>query len=142
MLCVPALREIEFTPQYCDEREASAADLFAETPRWDAIPGFASSKAFRRRALQAIEALLAAHQGRRIVVVTHASVINAYLSAVLSIPRDVFFAPEHTSITALHCLGDLYAVRSLNDTSHLQAHWPGPPEAGALTACSWPLTTC
>jgi hypothetical protein len=41
---------------------------------------------------------------------------------VLSIPREVFFAPEHTSITCLHCLGALYAVRSLNDTSHLAGH--------------------
>jgi broad specificity phosphatase PhoE len=99
--------------------ERSAADRFVATPRWDAIPGFAPSRCFRQRVLVSIEQLLARHPGRRIAVVTHASVINAYLSALLCVPQDMFFAPEHTSISCVRSLGELYAVRSLNDTAHL-----------------------
>jgi probable phosphoglycerate mutase len=117
---VEALREIEYEPG--DACEGSVSQRFVEEPRWDSLPGFMPSRDFRLRALQAIEALVAAHPGRRIVVVTHASVINAYLSAVLGIERDVFFAPEHTSICCLHSLGELYALRSLNDISHLAGH--------------------
>ena len=117
---VEALREIEYTAS--DAGDVSVSNRFIETPRWDALPGFAPSREFRLRALQAIEGIVAKHPGKRVVVVTHGSIINAYLSAVLSIPRDVFFAPEHTSICCLHSLGELYALRSLNDVSHLAGH--------------------
>jgi broad specificity phosphatase PhoE len=69
--------------------------------------------------LQGIELLMAKHPARRIAIVTHSSVINAYLSTLLAIPQDVFFAPEHTSISCVRSLGELFAGRSLNDTAHL-----------------------
>ena len=55
------------------------AARFIAHPRWDALPGFESSRAFRLRAVLALESLFARHPGRRIIVVTHSSVINAYL---------------------------------------------------------------
>jgi probable phosphoglycerate mutase len=107
--------------QYADGHHdaPSAAERFMTEPRWDAIPGFAPSRCFRLRVLQSIELLLAKHPARRIAVVTHSSVINAYLSALLAIPQDVFFAPEHASISLVRSIGELFAVRSLNDTAHL-----------------------
>jgi probable phosphoglycerate mutase len=81
--------------------------------------GFGPSRSFRRRSIEAIESIVATHRGRRAAVVTHASVINAYLTMVLGIQRDVFFWPDHASITRLRCTGELYALRSLNETSHL-----------------------
>ena len=115
---VPELADIAYTPADCACDGAIGA-LFADNPRWDALPGFEPSKPFRRRAIQAIESLLAAHGAQRIVVVTHASVINAYLSMLLDIPRDLFFYPDHTSLSVVRWRDDLYALRSLNDTSHL-----------------------
>lgn len=132
VVTVEDLREIEYmpaapqpwalpAPDYTTRQHQipSIADRFMTEPRWDAIPGFAPSRCFRQRVLQGIELLTAKHPARRIAVVTHSSVINAYLSALLAVPQDVFFAPEHTSISCVRSLGELFAVRSLNDTAHL-----------------------
>ena len=45
--------------------------------------------------------------------------INAYLSMVLDIQRDMFFLPEHASISVVRVLRDLWAVQNINDFSHL-----------------------
>jgi broad specificity phosphatase PhoE len=122
--CIPDLRDIGFGLRVEDDGAAlcdgaSAADSFIAHPRWDALPGFEKSKAFRLRVVLALESLLAKHPGRRIVVVSHSSLINAYLSMVLDIPRDVFFSPEPTSVSVVRSHNDLYAVRAVNDTAHL-----------------------
>jgi probable phosphoglycerate mutase len=131
VVTVEDLREIEYMPaapqpwapvaNYTPGRHdvPSTADRFMTEPRWDALPGFAPSRCFRQRVLQGIELLMTKHPARRIAVVTHSSVINAYLSALLAILQDVFFAPKHTSISCVRSLGELFAVRSLNDTAHL-----------------------
>ena len=69
--------------------------------------------------MQAVEGIVAHHAGKRVVLVTHAGAINAYFSTVLDIARDMFFLPEHASISVLRVLRDLYAVQNLNDFSHL-----------------------
>jgi hypothetical protein len=38
---------------------------------------------------------------------------------ILDIPRDLFFLPEHTSLNVVRTLGDMYALRSINDFAHL-----------------------
>jgi hypothetical protein len=66
------------------------------------------------------------------VVVTDTSVINAYLSMVLDIPRDLFFQPGPASISCVRIKGDAYAVRYLNARRPLfEAPMFAP--AGALT---------
>ena len=122
-----SLREVRFDPtfaQVAGKNGALSAELaqrFLLNPSWDALPGFEPSRQFRRRVIEAIEAIVARHPGQRVVVVAHGGVINAYLSMVLGIERDMFFLPSHTSITSLRVLRDLYAVRSLNDATHLPA---------------------
>ncbi len=91
-----------------------AAHRFGCNPRWDAFPGIESRRAFQHRAIQAIEAIAARRQGQTVAIVTHACVINAYLSMVLDIPRDVFFVPSPASVSAVRIKGDAYAVRYLN----------------------------
>jgi broad specificity phosphatase PhoE len=54
-----------------------------------------------------------------VIIVAHGGVINAYLSMVLDIPRDMFFLPGHTSISTVLVHDNLYAVKNLNDVSHL-----------------------
>lgn len=102
-----ALGDIEFVydqtwPAICQH---SYSRRFQENPRWDAMPGFAPGGAFRRRAIEAIESVIGAHAGDRVIVVTHASVINAFLSILLDVPRDMFFAPDHASVNVVRCLG-------------------------------------
>ncbi|HLF72162.1 MAG TPA: histidine phosphatase family protein [Dehalococcoidia bacterium] len=122
LVTLEELRDIDFAPS-TGEHESTCGQSYAHRfylePRWDSLPGFTSGKAFRRRAVQAIESVVGRHTGRRVAIVAHASVINAYLSMLLTVPRDLFFAPEHASVSIVRSLGDLYAVRTLNDTSHL-----------------------
>jgi probable phosphoglycerate mutase len=133
---IGALAEIDF-----DRRRAAvgAAQRFARHPRWESLPGFANGVEFRRRAIQAIDAIIVAHAARRVVVVTHASVINAYVGMLLGVPRDLFFAPDHASISVVRQQEDAYALRCLNDVSHL-AGGGLDGAAPALTARSLPLT--
>ncbi len=134
---IEALAEIDFDP---NQAASGYRQRFALHPRWDSLPGFGDGKAFRRRIAQAIDAILAAHPARRVVVITHSSAINAYLSMLLAVPHDLFFAPDHASISVVRHQDDLYAVRSLNDTSHLSR--AGLPDGATppLTARSLPLT--
>jgi probable phosphoglycerate mutase len=137
------LREIDFVPPSKGRGcagERGYARRFVEDPRWEAQPGFSSSHAFRRRVLVGMEEALAAHPGRRVVVVTHGSVINAYASMLLGIKRDMFFAPDHASITVVRQWRDLYAVRCLNDTAHLGgARSPTATFNGAFTVLNQTL---
>jgi broad specificity phosphatase PhoE len=136
------LAEIEFDASEIGEPAEMAptfGERFTTEPRWDSLPGFGSSRAFRRRAIQAIEGAIACNPARRVVVVTHSSVINAYLSMVLAIPRDQFFAPEHASISAVRWSEDRYGLRSLNDVSHLSFGGPLPAGRGRLDGGSGEL---
>jgi probable phosphoglycerate mutase len=103
----------------------SAVERFSRAPRWDSLKGFEQSRAFRRRVVIALESLVARHPAQRIVAVTHAAVINAYLSMVLDVPRDFFFLPGHASISGVRAAGGLYAVQALNDTAHLRRQLVG-----------------
>jgi probable phosphoglycerate mutase len=137
---VTGLAGIGFDRDEANGDSRAYAARFSRDPRWESLPGFAPGKTFRRRAVAAIDGIIAAHSARRCVVVTHASVINAYLSMLLSIPRDQFFAPDHASLSIIRHRGDMYALRTLNDTSHLslpdQILGPQP----AFTPRSLPLT--
>jgi 2,3-bisphosphoglycerate-dependent phosphoglycerate mutase len=122
----PQLREVAIGPRVLNSGKEDPKELasqvlvrFLNNPRWDAIEGLEPSRPFRHRVVQAVEAIISRHPGERVVLVTHAGVINAYLSMVLDIPRDMFFLPEHASISVLRVLRDLYAVHKLNDYSHL-----------------------
>lgn len=120
------LREITFDPEAMraggGENGSLARDLaerFLSVPRWDSLPGFEPSRLFRHRVIQAIERIASAHLGRRVVIVAHGGVINAYLSMILGIQRDMFFLPSHTSLSTVRVRDDLYAVLRLNDVAHL-----------------------
>lgn len=123
---VHELREIDiemgaFRPTGSDpeRRAAELARQFLIRPRWDSFPGCEPSMTFRRRVIQTIEAILAQHPGQRVMVVCHGGVINAYLSMVLDIPRDMFFLPEHTSLSIVRVLKGTYALQTINDFAHL-----------------------
>jgi broad specificity phosphatase PhoE len=133
--------EIEAADTAGQEAVEPIAERFVRLPRWESIDGFQDCRAFRRRSILALERILAVNPARRIAVITNSGVINAYLSMVLAIPRDMFFSPDYASISVVRQSGDLYGLRGLNDTQHLagtEAAWSS--NRSALTLRSLPLT--
>jgi probable phosphoglycerate mutase len=124
----PELRDLELNPaalngQLSDPQKL-AAELsirFINNPRWDALRGFESTRMFRHRIVQSIESIISRHPGQRVAIVTNQAAINAYLSMVLGIERDMFFQPEFASVSTVRVLKDLYAVRAINDCGHLRS---------------------
>jgi broad specificity phosphatase PhoE len=126
MVHMHQLREINLEPGALESADSDASKLTGEVvvrlpnnPTWDVLPGFEPSHQFRRRVISAVEGILAERHDQRVVVVTHGGVINAYLSKILDIPRDLFFLPDHASMSVVRRWGDLSAVQGLNDIAHL-----------------------
>lgn len=87
---------------------------------WSHLPQTEASAAIRTRMREAIDSIVAAHPAERIVVVSHAGAINAYLAALLNLEKDFFFPAGNTSITVLRAHGDKRLLVTLNDTAHLE----------------------
>ena len=128
VVLVPDLRDLELNPAALNgsagDRQRLEAELcvrFANNPRWDAILGVEPTRQFRHRTIQAIEAIASLGEGRRVAIVTHQANINAYLSMVVGVERDMFFSPEFTSISTVRILRDLYGVQAINDHTHLMS---------------------
>ena len=77
--------------------------------------------AFQAEVVAAMERLIAANTGRRIAVVCHGGVINAWAALVLGIEPRLFFDPRYTSINRFMAArsGERSLV-SLNETAHLR----------------------
>lgn len=61
-----------------------------------------------------------AHQGQRIVAVSHGGASNSFLAGVLESPRRFFFNPGYTSISRVQVWPDgRFVLMSINETSHL-----------------------
>lgn len=126
LIRTPQLREIAVNADVLNGRSGDPQKLasemvlrFLNRPRWDALKGLEPGRQFRLRVIQAIDGIVAHHGGKRVVVITHAGAINAYLGMALDIGRDMFFLPEHASVSVIRILRDVYAVQALNDFSHL-----------------------
>jgi probable phosphoglycerate mutase len=78
---------------------------------------------FRRRVVDALDGLIAAHPGQRIVVACHAGVINVYLGEVLGLPIDRrgFHYPNYTSVHRVAASrSGVRTVVTINETAHLR----------------------
>lgn len=126
---VDDLREVEIwrdMPQEMSVRDHLGAnylmalrDRMVNERSWDVYPFSEPSAAFKRRTVNAIEAILAAHPARTIAIVCHGGVINAYTGHLIHTPYDMFFRPAHASISlAVAGLGRR-VLRYLNDVNHL-----------------------
>ncbi len=60
-----SLADIDFNPDQARGGPSVYAERFSRDPRWESLPGFAPGKEFRRRAVAAIEGIIAAHPTRR-----------------------------------------------------------------------------
>jgi broad specificity phosphatase PhoE len=97
-------------------------------PRWQQVIrgepyGDVDVPAFRRRVLDAIGGLVAAHPGpQRVLVVCHAGVINSYIGDVIGSRTVIWFHPAYTSFSRVAAArGGRRGILSLNETPHLVA---------------------
>lgn len=137
----PLAAAFGLTPQVRDglsewDRDAAAYIPVEELkatgdPRWDAMAAErwdelgVDIEAFRRRVLDTVAAIVAAHPGERVAVVCHGGVINVIAADVLHLDQTLFFEPAYTSITRVLAARDgTRSLRSLNEAGHL-LHPPG-----------------
>lgn len=91
--------------------------------KWDVYPYSESSFGFRRRTVNAVEAIIAANKGKRVVIACHGGVINAYIGHIIGVEADMFFRPAHTAVNVVYAGdGGVRALQSLNDVTHLLLH--------------------
>lgn len=86
---------------------------------WDVYPFSEPSYDFRKRSINAIEAVIARNAGERIAIVCHGGVINAYIGHIIGTPYDMFFRPAHASVSIVAVGQGRRVIRLLNDTHHL-----------------------
>jgi broad specificity phosphatase PhoE len=90
---------------------------------WDVYPYSESSFDFRKRTVNTIEGIVAANEGKRVVVACHGGVINAYIGHHLGIGHDMFFRPAHTAVNVvLAGHHGVRALQTLGDIHHLDDH--------------------
>ena len=129
---VDDLREVEMFRGVPPDQTAAEAIGFdnlagirgrmARERSWDVFPLSEPSAEFTKRVVNAVEGIIARHEGEaaRVVVACHGGVINAYTGYVIATPYDMFFRPAHTSVHVVRAKGHSRAVHSLNDTHHLE----------------------
>ena len=127
---VPDLREIEVFRDMPPEK--SAVEYFGQglllgirermlrEKKWDVYPLSESSFDFRKRTVNAVEAIIAENEGKRVVIACHGGVINSYVGHVIGVDYDMFFRPAHCSIHIVFSGHGVRALQSLNDVHHLR----------------------
>jgi broad specificity phosphatase PhoE len=88
--------------------------------RWDVYPYSESSFEFRKRTVNAVEAIIAENEGKRVVIACHGGVINAYIGHIIGVDSDMFFRPAHASINVVFSGHGVRALQTLNDVHHLR----------------------
>jgi broad specificity phosphatase PhoE len=69
----------------------------------------------------ALEEIVAAHPGQRVVVFCHGGVVNVWTAHVLGMAPRLFFEPRYTSVHRYMCArSGQRNVLSLNETAHLR----------------------
>ncbi len=111
--------EGELYRQRMAEGHPDALRMVAEQ-RWDALPGGETNEHLRTRVRAAVERIVAAHPGQRVVVVTHGGVIADIVAQATQTPHPfMFLGVANASITHLVVAGPRWIVRRFNDTAHL-----------------------
>jgi probable phosphoglycerate mutase len=108
--------------QALKERQNDIVRLAGATGNWDAIHGSESSKAFRRRVVEALDDIANKHIGQRVAAFAHGGVVNAYVAEVLGLDKEFFYPAANTSITVVRVVGKHRILYVLNDLSHVLHH--------------------
>ncbi len=104
-------------PQLWQERQ----DLFRLHRKWDLMFFGEPSAEFHARVRREIDAVLAAHEGQHVVFVSHGGVINSFFAELLGLDEDLFFLPNHASISTALVKGPIRRMQSINEHQHLHA---------------------
>lgn len=76
---------------------------------------------FRKRVSAAVEEIIAAHPGQRVVAVAHGGAINVALAEVLNLHRDLWVEVEYASISRVAASRQgARSIVSVNETGHLR----------------------
>jgi 2,3-bisphosphoglycerate-dependent phosphoglycerate mutase len=103
-------------------KSADADPVFARVlseQRWDVIPGAESRAVFGGRLRRAIERIVAAHPGGRVLVFSHGAAIGEVLAQATGSEAFAFVGPDNASISRLVVTPDRWIIRGYNDTAHL-----------------------
>ncbi len=104
-----------------EELRAAGDPRWAALVRGDLYSAGVDPGAFRRRVVDGVERIAAAHPGGRAVLLSHAGAINAAAGAVLGQASAIWFAPAYCSVTRLAVARDgRRGVVSLNETGHVR----------------------
>jgi probable phosphoglycerate mutase len=88
--------------------------------RWDVIPGAESRKVFGGRLRRAVDRIVTAHPGGRVVVFSHGAAIGEILAQATGSTPFAFVGPDNASISKLVVAPERWIVRGYNDTAHLE----------------------
>jgi len=121
----PDLREIHLGEweggrlrQKVADRDPVAVRMLTEE-RWDVVPGAESPAAFGLRIRGAIERIVAAHPGGRVVAFSHGAAIGEVLAQATGSRPFAFLMSDNASIARLVLTPERWILRGYNDTSHL-----------------------
>ncbi len=101
------------------DRQMEMVRIAGNSGSWDGVSTGESSKGFRQRVVQAIDAIVSKHIGERVLIFCHGGVINAYTAEVLGLEKDFFFPCANTSITVIRANTEARVLYILNDIAHL-----------------------
>ncbi len=121
----PRLREINVGPWetrffgnvFHDEPEL--ANIFLREPERFRLEGAETFAEVTARAAAALRGILRAHEGGRVVIVSHGVTIRCLLSALLHTPVSNMPLSPNTGVTHLLLEGERVTLDYLNDASHL-----------------------
>ena len=122
---IPELREVFLGDWERGEfrRRAATRDpewlRFAESGRWDLIPGCEGDVAFRGRVVTSIDRIVSSHPSETVAVVCHGGVINGYLAELYGLESSFFCTIENTSVTVVRSGPHGRVVVAVNDCHHL-----------------------
>lgn len=88
--------------------------------RWDVIPGAEPDEVFARRVRTAMDRIAAAHPDQLVAVFTHGGVIARVMAEATGAGSLSFSGAANGSISEIVVMADRWAVRSYNDTAHLE----------------------
>lgn len=100
-------------------------ELKKDKEAWKAMLAETATKtrdAFRAEVLDSLNEITSTNRGKKVAVVCHGGVINAYASDVLGLDGAMFFNPHYSSINRFMVASSgERSVLSLNDCGHLRA---------------------
>jgi probable phosphoglycerate mutase len=119
------LREVylgEWEGGHLRQKAADGDPMFEQIlreQRWDVVPGAESREVFGGRLRRAIERVVDAHPGGRVIIFSHGAAIGEILAQASDSAPFAFINSDNTSISRLVVTPERWIVRGYNDTAHL-----------------------